>query len=125
MINIIKENFNRALFALIFSIITIGTLSFLSFETPYGLFLVGSFGSSMVLLFWISRKPFCSTQKCFLRTLNNIFSWCINFNISASRSIFTNSYCCWSWYICNDTTWCNSPTSRRKSYCYNTRCSFL
>ena len=53
MINTIKENFNRALFALIFSIITIGTLSFLSFETPYGLFLAGSFGSSMVLTFWI------------------------------------------------------------------------
>ena len=35
MINTIKENFIRALYALIFSIITIGTLSFLSFETPY------------------------------------------------------------------------------------------
>ena len=50
MINTIKENFKRALHALIFSIITIGTLSFLEFETPYGLFLAGSFGSSMVLL---------------------------------------------------------------------------
>ena len=79
MINTIKENFNRALFALIFSIITIGTLSFLSFETPYGLFLAGSFGSSMVLLFGYPESPFCSTQKCFLWTLSNICSWCINF----------------------------------------------
>ena len=54
MIKIIKENFNRALSALIFSILSIGTLSFLSFETPYGLFLAGSFGSSMVFTFWIS-----------------------------------------------------------------------
>ena len=57
MINTIKENFNRALYALIFSIITIGTLSFLEFETPYGLFLAGSFGSSMVLLFGYPESP--------------------------------------------------------------------
>ena len=30
-----------------------------------------------------------------------------------------------SWYFCNDTAWCDSPTCRRKSYCYNTWCSFL
>ena len=65
MINTIKENFNRALYALIFSIITIGTLSFLSFETPYGLFLAGSFGSSMVLLFGYPESPFAQPKKCF------------------------------------------------------------
>ena len=65
MINIIKENFKRALFALIFSIITIGTLSFLSFETPYGLFLAGSFGSSMVLLFGYPESPFAQPKNVF------------------------------------------------------------
>ena len=65
MINKIKENFNRALFALIFSIITIGTLSFLSFETPYGLFLAGSFGSSMVLLFGYPESPFAQPKNVF------------------------------------------------------------
>ena len=65
MINTIKENFNRALFALIFSIITIGTLSFLSFETPYGLFLAGSFGSSMVLLFGYPESPFAQPGNVF------------------------------------------------------------
>ena len=65
MINTIKDNFNRALFALIFSIITIGTLSFLSFETPYGLFLAGSFGSSMVLLFGYSESPFAQPKNVF------------------------------------------------------------
>ena len=35
MIKIIKENFNRALFALVFSIITIGTLSFLEFQNSH------------------------------------------------------------------------------------------
>jgi CBS-domain-containing membrane protein len=65
MIVIIKENFKRALFALIFSIITIGTLSFLSFETSYGLFLAGSFGSSMVLLFGYPESPFAQPKNVF------------------------------------------------------------
>jgi CBS-domain-containing membrane protein len=65
MINTIKENLNRALFALIFSIITIGALSFLSFETPYGLFLTGSFGSSMVLLFGYPESPFAQPKNVF------------------------------------------------------------
>ena len=65
MINIIKENFKRALLALIFSILTIGTLSFLSFETTYGLFLAGSFGSSMVLLFGYPESPFAQPKNVF------------------------------------------------------------
>ena len=65
MIDIIKENFNRAFYALIFSIITIGTLSFLSFETPYGLFLAGSFGSSMVLLFGYPESPLAQPKNVF------------------------------------------------------------
>ena len=65
MINTIKENFTRALIALIFSVITIGTLSFLSFETPYGLFLAASFGSSMVLLFGYPESPFAQPKNVF------------------------------------------------------------
>ena len=65
MINTIKDNFKRALYALIFSIITIGTLSFLEFETPYGLFLAGSLGSSMVLLFGYPESPFAQPKNVF------------------------------------------------------------
>jgi len=65
MINTLKENFNRALHALIFSIITIGSLSFLSVKTPYGLFLAGSFGSSMVLLFGYPESPFAQPKNVF------------------------------------------------------------
>jgi len=65
MINSIKDNFKRALYALIFSIITISTLSFLEFETPYGLFLAGSFGSSMVLLFGYPESPFAQPKNVF------------------------------------------------------------
>jgi CBS-domain-containing membrane protein len=65
MINKIKKNFNRALFAFLFSAITIGTLSFLELETPYGLFLAGSFGSSMVLLFGYPESPFAQPKNVF------------------------------------------------------------
>jgi len=65
MINTIKENFHRALYALLFSIITIGTLSFLEFKTPYGIFLAGSFGSSMVLLFGYPESPFAQPKNVF------------------------------------------------------------
>ena len=69
MIKIIKDNFKRALFALIFSIFTIGTLSFLSFETPYGVFLAASFGSSMVLLFGYPESPFAQPKNVFFAHL--------------------------------------------------------
>ena len=69
MIKTIKDNFKRALFALIFSIFTIGTLSFLSFETPYGVFLAASFGSSMVLLFGYPESPFAQPKNVFFAHL--------------------------------------------------------
>jgi CBS-domain-containing membrane protein len=65
MLPTIKENFSRAFFAFLFSMITIGILSFLSFETPYGLFLAGSFGSSMVLLFGYPESPFAQPKNVF------------------------------------------------------------
>ena len=65
MRNIIKKNLKRAIQAFIFSIITIGTISYLSFETPYGLFLAGSFGSSMVLLFGFPESPFAQPKNVF------------------------------------------------------------
>jgi CBS-domain-containing membrane protein len=65
MLPTIKENFSRAFFAFLFSMITIGILSFLSFKTPYGLFLAGSFGSSMVLLFGYPESPFAQPKNVF------------------------------------------------------------
>ena len=65
MLPTIKENFSRAFFAFVFSMITIGILSFLSFKTPYGLFLAGSFGSSMVLLFGYPESPFAQPKNVF------------------------------------------------------------
>ena len=58
MLNLIKKNFKQALLAFIFSGITIGSLSFLSLNTHYGLFVVGSFGATMVLVFGYPESPF-------------------------------------------------------------------
>ena len=73
MLPTIKENFSRAFFAFVFSMITIGILSFLSFETPYGLFLAGSFGSSMVLLFGYPESLFAQPKNVFFGHLVTSF----------------------------------------------------
>lgn len=65
MLKIIKENFSKAFFALTFSMITIATLSFLSFNTSYGLFLAGSFGATMVLIFGFPESPFAQPKNVF------------------------------------------------------------
>jgi CBS-domain-containing membrane protein len=65
MIRTIRDNYKKALTAKIFSILTIGTLSFLSFKTSFGLFLVGSFGASMVLVFGYPESPFSQPKNVF------------------------------------------------------------
>ncbi|MEI8065008.1 MAG: HPP family protein [Pseudomonadota bacterium] len=65
MLNLIKKNFKQALLAFVFSGITIGSLSFLSLNTPYGLFVVGSFGATMVLVFGYPESPFSQPKNIF------------------------------------------------------------
>ena len=125
MINIIKENFNRALYALIFSIITIGTLSFLEFETPYGLFLAGSFGSSMVLLFGYPESPFAQPKNVFFGHLVTSIVGVLILKFLPVDQFLQIAIAGRPRYFCNDNTWCNSSTSRRKSHCYNSWCLFL
>ena len=45
-----------------FSFITILILSFLTYKTPYGLFLIASFGSTMVLLYGYPESPFAQPK---------------------------------------------------------------
>ena len=45
------KNIKQSLFAGLFSMITIGVLTFLTYKTDLGIFLLASFGSSMVLLY--------------------------------------------------------------------------
>jgi|TARA_Y100001970_G_C14243809_1_gene866606 CBS-domain-containing membrane protein len=59
------KNFKQALFAAIFSIITIGILTLLTYKTEFGVFLIASFGSTMVLLFGYPESPFASPKNIF------------------------------------------------------------
>tara|TARA_Y100001970_G_scaffold135380_1_gene166675 strand:- start:112 stop:576 length:465 start_codon:yes stop_codon:yes gene_type:complete len=59
-INLVKS-FNAALF----SAITIAVLTYLTYKTQYGVFLIASFGSSMVLLFGYPESPFAQPKNIF------------------------------------------------------------
>ena len=65
MININKEIFKKALLAGIFSAFTIGVLTVLTYKSTLGLFIAGSFGSSMVLLFGFPESPFAQPKNVF------------------------------------------------------------
>ncbi len=55
----------KAFFAGFFSVITIGVLSFLTYKTEYGIFLIASFGSTMVLLYGYPESPFAQPKNIF------------------------------------------------------------
>ena len=57
-----KDKIYKSLLALIFTIITIGVLTLLTYKTNFGLFLVASFGSSMVLLYGYPESPFAKPK---------------------------------------------------------------
>ena len=58
-------NFKQSFYAGFFSIITIGILTLLTYKTEYGVFLIASFGSSMVLLYGYPESPFAQPKNVF------------------------------------------------------------
>ena len=60
-----KLKLKKTFFALIFSLITIGLLSFLTYKINLGIFLLASFGSTMVLLFGYPESPFAKPKNIF------------------------------------------------------------
>ena len=60
-----KLKLKKTFFALIFSVITIGLLSFLTYKINLGVFLLASFGSTMVLLFGYPESPFAKPKNIF------------------------------------------------------------
>ena len=60
-----KEVLKKALIAGIFSTFTIGVLTVLTYKSALGLFIAGSFGSSMVLLFGFPESPFAQPKNVF------------------------------------------------------------
>ena len=59
------ENFKQSFFAGIFSVITIAVLTVLTYKTEFGVFLIASFGSSMVLLYGYPESPFAQPKNVF------------------------------------------------------------
>ena len=59
------NNLKQSFIAGIFSIITIGVLTILTYKTEYGIFLLASFGSSMVLLYGYPESPFAQPKNVF------------------------------------------------------------
>ena len=60
-----KDNLIKSVLAALFSTITIGALTFLTYKTTFGLFLIASFGSSMVLLYGYPESPFAQPKNIF------------------------------------------------------------
>ena len=73
MIKYNKEIFKKALIAGLFSAFTIGVLTTLTYKSTLGLFLAGSFGSSMVLLFGFPESPFAQPKNVFFGHLITAF----------------------------------------------------
>jgi len=60
-----KDNLIKSTLAALFSAITIGALTYLTYKTTFGLFLIASFGSSMVLLYGYPESPFAQPKNIF------------------------------------------------------------
>tara|TARA_B100000214_G_scaffold362145_1_gene326282 strand:+ start:1387 stop:1851 length:465 start_codon:yes stop_codon:yes gene_type:complete len=60
-----KNNFKKSFLAAIFSFITIGVLTLLTYKTTLGVFLIASFGSSMVLIYGYPESPFAQPRNVF------------------------------------------------------------
>ena len=66
-------NIKKSLIAAVFSTFTIGVLSLLTYKTPYGLFIIASFGSTMVLLYGYPESPFAKPKNIFFGHLLTAF----------------------------------------------------
>ena len=60
-----SQNIKKSIIAGLFSILTIGILSILTYKSEYGVFLIASFGSTMVLLYGYPESPFAQPKNIF------------------------------------------------------------
>tara|TARA_B100002052_G_C15782835_1_gene552409 strand:- start:508 stop:972 length:465 start_codon:yes stop_codon:yes gene_type:complete len=76
-----KDKLIKSTLAGLFSAITIGILTYLTYRTTFGLFLIASFGSSMVLLYGYPESPFAQPKNIFFGHLLTAFVGIIILNI--------------------------------------------
>ena len=90
----------KSIFAGFFSFITILILTVLSYKTEYGIFLIASFGSTMVLLYGYPESPFAQPKNIFghlITALAGLF-----FIFYTFAYLYFNTVSCWCWCIFND-----------------------
>ena len=67
------EKIKLSFLAGLFSFFTIGVLSALTYKTDYGVFLIASFGSTMVILYGYPDSPFAQPKNIFFGHLLTSF----------------------------------------------------
>ena len=115
MIKFNKEIFKKALVAGFFSAFTIGVLTILTFKSTIGLFLAGSFGSSMVLLFGFPESPFAQPRNVFFGHLVTAMVGVIFVNFNTTANLYKYCFGCRCWNFFNDTIKCSAPSCWWKS----------
>ena len=114
MIKLNKEIFKKALIAGLFSAFTIGVLTVLTYKSALGLFLAGSFGSSMVLLFGFPESPFAQPKNVFFGHLVTTLVGVIFVNL-IPLPIYINIALLLVWNFFYDIAKCSTSSSRWKS----------
>ncbi len=116
-------NLKQSFIAGLFSIITIGILTLLTYKTEFGIFLVASFGSSMVLLYGYPESPFAQPKNVFFGHLVTAIVGMFFFIFNSFAIIYNYTISSWFWSGSNDIIKCNSSTCRWKSnYSYYGQC---
>ena len=108
----------KPLLAGVLSSITIGALALLTYETEFGIFLIASFGASMVLLYGYPESPFSQPKNNFFGHLLTSLVGIFFFIFYSITDIFFNRPVCWCGCFFNDIFKSYSSTCWRKSdYC--------
>ena len=116
-------NLKQSFIAGLFSIITIGILTLLTYKTEFGIFLIASFGSSMVLLYGYPDSPFAQPKNVFFGHLVTATVGMFFFIFNSFAIIYNYTISSWFWSGSNDIVKCNSSTCRWKSnYSYYGQC---
>ena len=86
------DTLKKSAIAGFFSIFIIGTLTYLSYETEYGLFLVASFGSSMVLILGYPESPFAKGRNVFFGHIITSIAGLMCYSILVSHLSFSITF---------------------------------
>lgn len=86
------DTLKKSAIAGFFSIFIIGTLTYLSYETGYGLFLVASFGSSMVLILGYPESPFAKGRNVFFGHIITSIAGLMCYSILVSHLSFSITF---------------------------------